>query len=137
MSETGAAWWEGNKLIDVNALTPERIASFGLDVNGAADRLLLTSQVGSALAAQRRFNKTPYAGFPTTSTVAQALRPFPQFSTINYLWTPLGRTRYDSLQATPKLYASGRRGKCRISTSMTLSNYALSRTLFSRGEQVL
>jgi len=99
------AWWEANDLINVNALTPERIASFGLDVNNAADRTLLTSPLNSALAAQRGFNKPPYAGFPMTATVAQSLRPFPQFAAsanntpaIAYMWAPLGRTWYDSLQ---------------------------------------
>jgi hypothetical protein len=33
-----SAWWEANALIDVNALTPERIAEFGLDINNATDR---------------------------------------------------------------------------------------------------
>ena len=99
------AWWEANELINVNALTPERIASFGLDVNNAADRTLLTSPLNSSLAAQRGFNKPPYAGFPMTATVAQSLRPFPQFAgssnsapAIAYIWAPLGRTWYDSLQ---------------------------------------
>jgi hypothetical protein len=99
------AWWEGNDLINVNALTAERIASFGLDINNAADRALLTSRLDSALAKQRGFDKPPYAGFPLSSTVAQALRPFPQFAAssaatpaIAYLWAPLGRTWYDSMQ---------------------------------------
>jgi hypothetical protein len=99
------AWWEANDLINVNALTPERIAAFGLDVNNADDRKLLTSPLNSTLAAQRGFNKPPYADFPMTSTVAQSLRPFPQFAAssnstpaIAYMWAPLGRTWYDSLQ---------------------------------------
>jgi len=54
------AWWEGNDLINVNALTAQRIASFGLDINNAADRTLLTSRLDSALAKQRGFDKPPY-----------------------------------------------------------------------------
>jgi len=99
------AWWEANDLININALTPERIASFGLNVNSAADRALLTSALNSPQAAQRGFNRPPYAGFPMTSTVAQSLRPFPQFAgsannspAVAYIWAPLGRTWYDSLQ---------------------------------------
>ncbi len=95
------AWWEGNSLIDVNGLTADRIAKFGLDINSAADRTLLTSRLDSSKAAQRGFNKPPYAGFPMSSTVAQALRPFPQFSgapAIRYIWAPVGRTWYDSMQ---------------------------------------
>jgi hypothetical protein len=93
------AWWEANSLIDVNALTPERLAAVGLDINSPDDQRLLTSQLNSTLAVQRGFNKPPYAGFPLAQTVAQSLRPFPQFGTIDYRWAPLGRTWYDSLQA--------------------------------------
>jgi hypothetical protein len=99
------AWWEGNSLIAINALTPERIASFGFDINKQADRDLLNSRVDSALAAQRGFNKSPYASFPRSATVAQLLRPYPQFGNIDMRWAPLGRTWYDSLQvkATKRL----------------------------------
>jgi hypothetical protein len=92
-------WWTAPALIDVNALTAQRIQSFGLDIGNAADRTLLTSPINSAIAAQRGFGKLPYASFPAGSTVAQSLRPFPQFGTIQYLWSPLGKTWYDSLQA--------------------------------------
>ncbi len=92
------AWWQANSLIDVNALTPERIASFGLDINDPDDQALLKSSLDSPLAAQRGFDKPPYASFPMKSTVAQSLRPFPQFVTINYRYAPLGRTWYDGLQ---------------------------------------
>lgn len=91
-------WWEAKDLINVNALTPERIAKAGLDINNAADRTLLSSRLDSSVAAQRGFNKPPYPGFPMSSTVAQALRPFPQFGQINYFGAPLGKTWYDSLQ---------------------------------------
>jgi hypothetical protein len=101
-------WWEANGLIDVNALTAERIASFGLDINNSADRTLLRSRVDSPLAAQRGFNIPPYDSFPVSSTVAQMLRPFPQFGKINYRWAPLGNTWYDSLQIkVTKRYSHG------------------------------
>jgi hypothetical protein len=92
------AWWEANDLININALTAERIASFGLDINSQADRDLLNARLDSPLAAERGFNNPPYPSFPTSSTVAQSLRPFPQFGTIRYRWAPLGRTWYDSMQ---------------------------------------
>jgi len=105
------AWWEGNELINVNAISMERLASFGLDINNPADQALLKARLDSSLAASRRdptgrtFSTPPYAGFPTSQTVAQALRPFPQFTTITYKWAPLGKTWYDSLQlrATKRL----------------------------------
>ncbi len=109
------AWWEANDLINVNALSAERIASFGLNVTNKDDWDLLTSPMNSALAAQRGFNIPPYEGFPMSSTVAQSLRPFPQFAgtsnsspAIKYMWAPLGRTWYDSLQAkVTKRYSHG------------------------------
>jgi hypothetical protein len=91
-------WWNAPILIDVNGLTPDRIKLFGLDINNAADRTLLASPLSSATAASRGFSKPPYRGFPVGSTVAQSLRPFPQFTSITYLWSPLGNTWYDSLQ---------------------------------------
>ncbi len=49
-----------NNLINLNAISEERLASFGLNLNNAADRTLLTSRIDSPLAAQRGFNKLPY-----------------------------------------------------------------------------
>ncbi len=43
-------------------------------------------------------NILPYTGYPTSSTLINALRPFPQFSTIVDQNSPTGRTFYDSLQ---------------------------------------
>jgi len=101
------AWWEGNSLINVNALTEEMISSHGLDLNNAADRLLLSSALNSKTsgAATRidpitgnTYSTPPYGSFPLTNTVAQSLRPFPQFTQIDYRYAPLGRTWYDGLQ---------------------------------------
>jgi hypothetical protein len=91
------AWWYSNGLIDVNALTPQSLAAAGLDINSAADRAILIAQISSTAAGKFQ-NKLPYAGFPTKASVAQSLRPFPQFSSITSLWSPLGNTWYDSLQ---------------------------------------
>lgn len=93
------AWWSAPPLIDINALTPQRLNSFGLDINNADDRRLLATPMNQSYAAQRGFAMLPYPGFPDGSTVAQTLRPFPQFGTITYRYSPLGKTWYDSLQA--------------------------------------
>jgi hypothetical protein len=94
------SWWSAPGLVDVNALTPQILSSVGLDINNAADRTLLAAPLNSATSAARGFStRLPYAGFPVTSTVAQSLRPFPQFSSVQALWSPLGKTWYDSLQA--------------------------------------
>jgi hypothetical protein len=99
------AWWNSPGLIDVNALTPERLASFGLNVASSADQALLR---GTLAAAAARGFKAPYAGYPTNVSLAQSLRPFPQFTSISSLWSPLGNTWYDSLQVkAAKRYSSG------------------------------
>ncbi len=94
-----AVWLEANDLNNVNAISDGRLRSFGLDLNSAADRTLLTSRIDSPLAAQRGFGNLPYPGFPGSATVAQSIRPFPQFTgTLNPRWAPLGSSWYDSLQ---------------------------------------
>jgi hypothetical protein len=92
-------WLESNSGWDLNALSPSRISSFGLNINNSADLTLLNSPLNSTLAASRGFSKLPYAGFPTTLTVAQSLRPYPQFGSIFESWAPLGNSWYDALQA--------------------------------------
>ena len=100
-------WWNSPGLVDPNAITIGRLQAYGLDINNAADRTLLTSQIGSAAAAARGF-KAPYAGFPATATVAQSIRPYPQFATILPAWAPLGKSWYDSLQVkATKRYSNG------------------------------
>jgi hypothetical protein len=91
------AWWYANGLIDVNALSADRVAAAGLNLNNPADVTLLRSPLSNASVIARGF-KAPYTGFPLSATLAQSLRPFPQFSSIAALWAPLGRTWYDSLQ---------------------------------------
>jgi len=98
-------WWRTSSLLDYNALTPQGLLSqYGLDWSNPADRAILSAPLNSA-AAGRFQNKVPYAGFPTTQTVAQSLRPFPQFTSLTATGAPLGKTWYDSLQlkATKRL----------------------------------
>ena len=91
-------WWPAGILVNYNASTPDRLKVFALDINNAADRAILNAPLNST-AAGRFQNKLPYPGFPATATVAQSLRPFPQFSSgLTPTWAPLGNTWYDSLQ---------------------------------------
>jgi len=90
-------WWQAPALLNLNANTQASLAAYGLDINSAADRTLLSSQIGSAAVIAKGF-KLPYAGFPSTQLLAQALRPFPQFTTIPIYWDPLGKSWFDSLQ---------------------------------------
>ncbi|MEX2260448.1 MAG: TonB-dependent receptor [Bryobacteraceae bacterium] len=102
------AWFRADGLVNYNAISEERLRGFGLSLNNPADLDLLRSRLDSPLAAQRGFNRPPYAGFPVASTVAQALRPFPQFASVGSMWAPLGNNWYDSLQMKlTKRYSNG------------------------------
>jgi hypothetical protein len=120
-------WFVASSLVDWNALTPQRLLSYGLDVNDAAARTLLTSPIGSTPAqtflngvslgpganssapwAVTSAGKLPYAGYPTGTTLAQALRPYPQFGTLSVSEAPLGNSWYDALQVKlTKRYSHG------------------------------
>ncbi|MCU1326189.1 MAG: hypothetical protein JWN34_1559 [Bryobacterales bacterium] len=102
-----AAWLQATSLLDLNAVTPETLKAKGIDFNSATDRALLSAQLGSTGVQARGF-KAPYAGFPLTQSLLQALKPFPQFSSIPVRWSPLGDSWYDSLQAkVTKRYSHG------------------------------
>ena len=90
-------WLQAAGLNDLNAITPARLQQAGIDLNSAADRSLLTAQLGSPTVQARGF-RAPYAGFPTTQTLVQSLRPYPQFGDIPVRWSPLGNSWYDALQ---------------------------------------
>jgi Carboxypeptidase regulatory-like domain/TonB dependent receptor len=115
-------WWSAPVLQSeaYNALTPERLKTFGLDITNATDRGLLTTQIknlptapgGAAFLARYPYlaNLTTipgniqvvngvYPGFPATQPLNQALRPVPQWNGVPpFLGPPLGDTWYDSLQ---------------------------------------
>jgi len=97
-------WWQAPALLNLDANTPDRLKAQGIDINSAADRTLLASRMDNAAVIARGF-KVPYAGFPTSQLLAQALRPFPQFTSIPVYWNPMGKSWYDSLQvkATKRL----------------------------------
>ncbi len=115
-------WFRADGLNDYNGLTDARLKTFGLDINNAADRGLLTSPISSAAVTARGFNR-PYASFAGTNTLAQALRPFPQFGGLGSLWAPLGSTWYDSLQIkATKRYSKGLTGTVAYTWSKNLTN---------------
>jgi len=91
-------WLPSSGAVNYNANTPQALLADGLDITTASARAILAAPIGSA-AAGPFMNKLPYPGFPLTATVAQALRPYPQFNTApTALWAPLGDNWYDSLQ---------------------------------------
>lgn len=99
-----------------NALRLTDLAKFGLDINNAADRTLLTSPIGNSATQQlnpgviQKGLTLPYRGFPLGNNLVTALIPRPQWgATIPpFLGPPLGRTWYDSLQVkVTKRYSHG------------------------------
>jgi hypothetical protein len=93
-----AIWLTANNLVQMNMVSDQRLAAYGLSRTNAADRTLLAARIDSTLAASRGFTK-PYASYPGSATVAQTLRPFPQFnSSLAPRWAPVGNSWYDSAQ---------------------------------------
>ena len=98
-------WWNDPSLVGYNFISQATLAANGLSLNNPADLTILSAPLNSP-SAGRFQGKVPYAGFPLTATVAQSLRPFPQFNSgLAGRFAPLGKTWYDSLQlkATQRL----------------------------------
>lgn len=89
--------FEANGLININQVTPQILAAHGLDVTTTAAQNLLRSTMASPTVAAAGFT-VPYAGFPTGQTLAQALKPYPQFSSVGIARAMVGNYWYDSLQ---------------------------------------
>ena len=91
-------------LVQLNALSAQRIAAAGLNVTNATDYATLNSTFASGVPQAHGFS-VPYASFPTGKTLAQALRPYPQYGNIYTEYSPTGSSWYDSLQvkATKRL----------------------------------
>jgi hypothetical protein len=104
LSPTGAP----GQLVNYNYLSSAILSANGLSLSNPADLATLLAPIGSP-AAGRFQNKLPFTGFPLTASVAQSLRPFPQFNTNCVgagtsgpcpLAAPLGDSWYNSLQLT-------------------------------------
>ncbi|HEY7338631.1 MAG TPA: carboxypeptidase regulatory-like domain-containing protein [Bryobacteraceae bacterium] len=92
------AYWNSAYIICPNCIDQGILNTYGLSLNNPADLTLLGSQVNSSTAIQRGFG-LPYASFPSSQSVAQSIRPFPQFSNItNMHWAPDGDSWYNALQ---------------------------------------
>jgi hypothetical protein len=90
--------FDANNLVNLNAISEDRLRSFGLDLHNTNDQALLRARMDSALAISRGFNKAPYVGYSLANTVAQSLRPYPQFGNLTATGIMLGQSWYDSLQ---------------------------------------
>ncbi|MBZ5576639.1 MAG: TonB-dependent receptor [Acidobacteriia bacterium] len=97
-------WWsglgQGANLGFVNQVSPAVFSQYGLDpFHNPSDALLLSQPISSAQVVARIPNlPLPYVGYPTNSSLLNALRPYPQFSTLTVTNAPTGKTYYDSLQ---------------------------------------
>jgi hypothetical protein len=90
------AWLPSNGAVNYNANTPQSLFAAGIDITTLAGRTILNAPIGSVNAGAFQ-NKLPYPGF--TGTVAQSLRPYPQFTNApTPLWAPLGDNWYNSMQ---------------------------------------
>ncbi|HMF78704.1 MAG TPA: TonB-dependent receptor [Bryobacteraceae bacterium] len=111
-------------LANLNATNPATFAAAGINPATAAGQSLLLSTFASGIPQAHGFNP-PYAGYPQTATLAQALRPYPQFGNIPLLWAPLGSSWYQSLQAkVTKRYSHGLTLNAAFTWSKSLANPA-------------
>ena len=116
-------WWPTPGAVNYNANTPQSLLADGLDITTASARAILAAPIGSAAAGPFQ-NRLPYAGFPLTATVAQSLRPFPQFTNApSPLWAPLGDNWYNSLQVKViKRFSHGLTASYNLTWSKSLDN---------------
>ncbi|MBZ5583045.1 MAG: TonB-dependent receptor [Acidobacteriia bacterium] len=127
-----AVWLNANGLINYNAYPPEYLTKMGYDITQPAVRTLLTSSITSSVAVAAGFKK-PYANFPSTGTVLQALKPFPQFSGIGSSYAPLGKTWYDAFQAkATKRLSRGLSMTASYAFSKNLDNTSGSGNIYNR-----
>jgi hypothetical protein len=98
-----------NSTMDLNQL-PTSMLSMGS---------LLSQRIDSP-AAQAAGIRAPFANFPSNLSVAQALRPFPQYLTVSSLFAGFGRSWYDALQA---------KFERRFGSFQLMSNYTWSKNL--------
>lgn len=131
-----------NTLVNLNAINPATLAARGIDPATSAGQTLLLSTFASGVPQQNGFS-VPYAGYPLSATLAQSLRPFPQFAgggqggtnTIPLVWAPLGSSWYNSLQVkVTKRYSRGLTVDTAFTWSKSLANPAGTvNNVFNRG----
>ena len=97
-------WWTASGLAPLNSISQGALAKYGFtNYTNTEEAAMLTSTVAGLTTARRsvlasRGVVLPYANFPTTQTVRQSLRDYPQYSSSGLGGAPLGTTWYDSFQ---------------------------------------
>jgi hypothetical protein len=99
-------WWSGGTAAAplgpygyLNQVSPAQFAAMGLNpYTNATDNLFLGNTLSNTQVISRLGVITPYSGYSSGNTLINALRPFPQFSTIGLQNSPTANTWYDSLQ---------------------------------------
>ncbi len=111
-------------------------ATSNMAFTNPADYALLNTPISSP-AVVARFPKLAnpsnvYPGFPSSETLAQALRPYPQwFGVPSFLGPPMGDTWYDALQVkVTKRYSHGLTASLAYTFSKSLTNAANSNTSY-------
>jgi hypothetical protein len=130
--------WENGPsgLVALNVISAQDLASHGLSLNNPTDVALLTSTLNSTAAIAAGFT-APYPGFPLSQTVAQSIRPYPQFnSAFNPMWAPLGNNWYDSFQGkVTKRYSFGLSAQAAYTFSKELATGQAINDVFNRPNQ--
>jgi Carboxypeptidase regulatory-like domain len=129
-----------NILSNLTTEGPGGTALYGAKSNMAftnpSDYTLLNTPISSpAVIARFPLLSNPsnvYPGFPVSETLAQALRPYPQwFGVPPFLGPPMGDTWYDSLQVkVTKRYSHGLTAQIAYTFSKSLTNAANSNTSY-------
>jgi hypothetical protein len=122
-------WWPtyndtGGAMENFNYLSPQLLNHYGLSLSNPTDLAMLLAPLDSP-AAGPFLDKIPFTGFPLTATVAQSLRPFPQFNAgLGAIEEPLGETWYNSLQATAnKRFSHGLQATFAFAWSKSLTSF--------------
>jgi hypothetical protein len=115
------AWETASSATSLNYITPQILQAHGLALGSPNLTSLLTSPLSSPQAIAAGFT-APYAGFPTSSTVFQSIRPYPMFSSsLTAQWAPEGDSWYQSLQTkVTKRLSHGLSGTAAFTWSKTL-----------------
>jgi hypothetical protein len=83
----------------INQVSPAAFATMGLSpYTNPTDNLLLGDALSNPAVVSRLGTIVPYSGYSSGNTLINALRPYPQFSTITVTNSPTGGTWYEALQ---------------------------------------